>query len=245
MRQAMSNHIFTEDSPGHVRHTAASRQLATDADLNDTIAMMAQDIWKPCTRLVDAIKEHPECEEASKAAFTLAYEPGVPMFSYVAKHPERARRFGGAMRYFATWPAWDLKYLVRGFDWASLDHPGTTFVDVGGGQGTVPRALATATRHMDFIVQDLEGTIEDGRKILPKEMEGRITFMRHDFFAEQPVKGADVYFMRWILHDWSDKYCIVILRALVPALKDGARVVLYERELKDGPETRATEKFGR
>jgi hypothetical protein len=28
-----------------------------------------------------------------------------------------------------------------------------------------------------------------------------IEFQAHDFFQEQPVKGADVYFLRQILHD--------------------------------------------
>ena len=57
-------------------------------------------------------------------------------------------------------------------------------------------------------------------------------FMAHDFFTEQPVVGADVYYFRWILHDWSDKYCTRILKALIPALKPGARIVLSERCLE-------------
>lgn len=52
--------------------------------------------------------------------------------------------------------------------------------------------------------------------------------MAHEFFAEQPVQGADVYYFRCILHDWSDKYAIRILRSLIPALKVGARILLSE-----------------
>jgi hypothetical protein len=51
--------------------------------------------------------------------------------------------------------------------------------------------------------------------------------MAHDFFTPQTVV-ADVYLLRWILHNWSDKYCMRILRALIPALKPGARVVVNE-----------------
>lgn len=52
--------------------------------------------------------------------------------------------------------------------------------------------------------------------------------MAHDFFTEQPVQGADVYYSRWMLHDWSDKYAIRILTSLIPTIKVGARILLSE-----------------
>jgi len=55
--------------------------------------------------------------------------------------------------------------------------------------------------------------------------------MAHDFITEQPVRGADVYLLRWILHNWSDKYSTQILRNLVPALKPGAKVVICDNVL--------------
>jgi hypothetical protein len=55
-----------------------------------------------------------------------------------------------------------------------------------------------------------------------------VTFQAHDFFAEQPVHGADIYFLKQVLHDWPDRDCERIVRALVPALKPGARIVLCE-----------------
>ncbi|KAL8805329.1 MAG: hypothetical protein Q9182_002003 [Xanthomendoza sp. 2 TL-2023] len=55
--------------------------------------------------------------------------------------------------------------------------------------------------------------------------------MAHDFFQEQPIKGAEIYTLRWILHDWSDKYAARILRALIPALKPGAKVLVLESVL--------------
>lgn len=41
--------------------------------------------------------------------------------------------------------------------------------------------------------------------------------MATDFLeTEQPVKDADVYFMRAVLHNWPDEYCVRILRNLLP-----------------------------
>jgi hypothetical protein len=42
------------------------------------------------------------------------------------------------------------------------------------------------------------------------------------------VKEADIYFSRMIIHNWGDKYCIQILRNLIPALKKGTRVVIND-----------------
>ena len=39
--------------------------------------------------------------------------------------------------------------------------------------------------------------------------------------------------MRSILHNWSDKYSIQILRHLTPALKRGARVLVHELVLPE------------
>lgn len=77
------------------------------------------------------------------------------------------------------------------------------------------------------MVQDLEPVISDARKNVSPDVADRITFMAHDFFAPQPVK-ADVYFFRWIFHNWSDAYCVKILQALIPALTPGAKVIVSE-----------------
>jgi len=245
LRHSMSNHIFFEDPPGHVVHTASSRELATDPDLNDTIGVQLRETWQAAGKTRDAIVKYSGSEEPGDTAFGLANEPGVATFEYLSRYPERARRFGGAMRYYGKFEGWDLKHLVHGYDWGSLDHPGALFVDVGGGQGSVARAIADSTEKMRFIVQDLAGTTQDGQKELPEKLKDRVSFMEHDFFTPQPIKGAAVYFFRWILHDWSDKYALRILQSLIPEMTERSQVILYEWELADGPETRWTEKQAR
>ena len=59
-------------------------------------------------------------------------------------------------------------------------------------------------------------------------MANRFEFRAHDFFTEQPVHGADIYLFRWVLHDWSDKYALKIVKSLIPALKHGAKVIVNE-----------------
>ena len=71
--------------------------------------------------------------------------------------------------------------------------------------------------------------ISQAEQALPVNLQDRIRFQTHDFFQPQPVHGADVYLLRHVLHDWSNKYARKILQALIPALKPGAKVVLNDR----------------
>lgn len=51
------------------------------------------------------------------------------------------------------------------------------------------------------------------------DLNGRVTFIPHDFFTTQPVSGAPAYLLRYVTHNWNDVDCIRIDRALVPALE--------------------------
>lgn len=117
-------------------------------------------------------------------------------------------------------------HLLNAYPWDAMDVK--VFVDIGGSHGTASVALAQHVKSIHCIVQDLPDVIAEGRSKLLAKLTDRITFMAYDFFSEQPIQRADVYFLRWILHDWSDKYCIKILQCLIPALKAGARIIVSE-----------------
>lgn len=131
------------------------------------------------------------------------------------------------MTFSSTRPGLQPHQALNGYDWASLGA--ATVVDVGGSHGSLSIALADKAPQLRFIVQDRPEVTAVGEKNLPSRLRDRVEFMPHDFFQEQPVKGAEVYMLRWIMHDWSDKYAAKILRALIPALKTGAKVLLIEQ----------------
>lgn len=132
-------------------------------------------------------------------------------------------------------------YVLNSFDWTSLSNG--LVVDVGGSHGSLSIAIAQSFPTLRFIVQDKAEVVELGREMLPANVRDRVSFMSHDFFTEQPVKNADVYALRWILHDWSDKYAVRILQALIPALKPGARILVIEQVLPEpGTASRYQEK---
>lgn len=152
----------------------------------------------------------------------------LPLFQALAGMPERATTFAEAMRWQSTLPGFSHRYLIEAFPWGPNEQQ-LTVVDVGGGVGHVSQALLDHNPHVKCIVQDYPGVVSQGQASLPDAYKSRITFQAHDFFKEQPVQGADVYLLRMILHDWSDKYAIKILQGLIPALKHGAKVVINDR----------------
>ncbi|KAJ4361107.1 uncharacterized protein N0V89_001676 [Didymosphaeria variabile] len=237
VRYAITIGLFTEPEPNQVAHSAASRHLVEVPAAFDALGMSIEELAPASQRAIEALQRYPQATEPNETGYNIAHSTDLPFYRALAQQPERARRFGAGMRYFTDRDNYDLRHLVAAFPWHDFDRSDFTVVDVGGGQGGVSKKLASVTEHMHFIVQDLEGTIKDGIDVLPAELKGRVKFMGHDFFTPQKATG-DVYLFRWIFHNWSDKYCQDILRNLIPALKHGARVLLYEDERGDAPETR-------
>jgi hypothetical protein len=56
--------------------------------------------------------------------------------------------------------------------------------------------------------------------------DGQVTIQAHDFFTPQPVKDADVFLLRYILHDWSNGKAIEILKRLREAAVPGKTKVV-------------------
>jgi SAM-dependent methyltransferase len=135
------------------------------------------------------------------------------------------------MQAFGEGPDITPAFLVDNFPWDSL---GTgTVVDMGGSNGSVSMAIAQAHPALKLIVQDRPDVIEAAKESeLPKDLIGKVEFMAHDFFTEQPVE-ADVYLFRYIFHNWPDAYAVKILRQLVPVLRPGVRVVVNDHLLPE------------
>lgn len=173
------------------------------------------------------------------------------MFATLGRDAARARRMGQAMTSLTSGEGYEISYLVGHCDLADVDAAGGTFVDVGGSHGFVCVDLARRWRNVRFVVQDLPATVasapaldvlcggggggggdddDDVQKqaAAAAAAAARISFMAHDFFTEQPVRGAAVYFFRWIMHNHSTPYAVRILRNLIPALEPGARIIIND-----------------
>ncbi|KAI1429717.1 S-adenosyl-L-methionine-dependent methyltransferase [Xylaria sp. FL1777] len=226
VRFAVTQRIFEEPTQGVVAHSAVSRLLAEDPGVHDYVATCTDDLWQAAAQTCDAMSQFPGSEEPNETGFTVANNTTKPIHEFLAQFPQRSTRFANMMHAFTGGDAFDLKYVVDSYPWAQ--HSGGTLVDVGGSQGFVCVDLARRFPSMKFIVQDLESVISGAQDQVPSDVADRVSLMVHDFFLPQPISAADVYFFRWIFHNWSDKYAIKILKNLVPALKPGAKVIIND-----------------
>ncbi|KAL9034022.1 MAG: hypothetical protein Q9214_007235, partial [Letrouitia sp. 1 TL-2023] len=135
------------------------------------------------------------------------------------------------------------------YPWAELGE--ATVVDVGGGVGGFAIQLSQLYPKLKFVIQDRGPAVEQGQKsIWPKEApaalaEGRVEFMAHDFLATNPVRGAEVYWIRYCIHSLSDKGSIQILASIAQAMSANSRILICDQvmnstcgceELKPAPE---------
>lgn len=158
----------------------------------------------------------------SLQGFSLANNTTGSLYDVIAENPERAVRFANAMKVMTSKPEFDLCYGTDYYDWASLGE--AQVVDVGGAKGHFAMALARRYSKLRIVVQDMANVVENADV---GDLRERVRFMAHDLFDRQTI-CADVFFFRWIFHNWSDQYCIRILKAQVPALKSGARLIVQE-----------------
>lgn len=222
LRYAMTYRIFTEPLPGEVAHTPASHLLAKNEHLVAWAKVALDEILPASTRTPDAMQRWPHSQEPNEAGFNLAHNEAKPMFEVLAQDPARAKLFSDSMKLFFETPQFSLDHTVDSFPWSAISK----MVDIGGSMGHASIAIARKNPHIHCVVQDLK-RVFDGVEV-PPDLRDRVSFMPHDFLTDQPVKDADVYFLRWILHDWSDLYAVRILRALIPALRTGVKVVLHD-----------------
>ncbi|KAH9841295.1 putative O-methyltransferase, partial [Teratosphaeria destructans] len=159
---------------------------------------------------------------------------GQPYFDYLDSREEyqkafddsmAARKFGTQFQWFELYPA--EQRLIQ----AHKGNPEAVLVcDVGGGQGHSLARFRERYPHIRgrLVVQDLATSFQ-GIKV-PFGVEA----MPHNFFDPQPVKGetegpgAHLYYMRHVLHDWSDKDCRAILGHIVQAMTTESRLLIED-----------------
>ena len=109
-------------------------------------------------------------------------------------------------------------------------------VDVGGASGALLAPLLEANPSLKGTLFDLPNVIE-GQAFtnIPERIRSRIDKVGGDFFRSVPA--ADLYLLKWILHDWNDEQCVAILRNCRDAIAPSGRVAIFELVLGEVGET--------
>jgi O-methyltransferase domain/Dimerisation domain len=142
-------------------------------------------------------------------------------FDWFETHPDEAHRFsaglGGLTR--AEAPA-----IV-----SCYPFPKTGVIcDVGGGQGVLLAEILTARPQLRGVLVDATAVLEQARSYLQaRGLEQRVDLVAGDLLGRIDAR-ADIYLLKWILHDWDDPTCLQIVRSLAATMPPGARLVVIE-----------------
>jgi len=186
----------------------------------DFIRVALDELLPSAANMVDAIQKWPESQQPNEAGFQLANQTNEPIFEVLNKDAARAECFANSMKGFFDSPAFSPEHLLSGYSWNEKKR----VVDIGGSSGAIARQLALRFPVLQCVVQDLVETIAPSGTDSPSN--DRVEFMTHDMFQEQPVIDADVYLIRFVLHDWSDEYAARIIQRVVPGLENGAELLI-------------------
>jgi 6-hydroxytryprostatin B O-methyltransferase len=232
-RMTMTAGFLCETKTGKVAHTPLSASFSDKPDLYNWMMYMANRTVPTMAKFVEATERWGDTTKKNETAYSLAMGTELSFFEHINSRPELNEEFGAYMKSQASSKSGtNVEFLLQGFDWGSLG--GGVVVDVGGGGGDASIGLAKKYPKPFFFVQDLVDTIQNAQKRatdLSADISQRIQFQAHDFFTPQPVKDADVYLLRMILHDWPHAESVRILQHLVDALKPGARIIIMDMVL--------------
>ncbi|KAK9100017.1 hypothetical protein Scep_023447 [Stephania cephalantha] len=147
---------------------------------------------------------------------------GMGMHELFGREPRLNELFNRAMASHTTNVMKKIVEKYDGFEGVNV------LVDVGGGIGTNIGIIVSKYTSIKGINFDLPRVIQTAPAYPGVEhIEG-------DMFVSVP-KG-DAIFMKWILHNWSDEYCMKFLKNCCEALQDGGKVIVVEGIIPVVPE---------
>ena len=180
-------------------------------------------------------------KDATRSPAQINFDTDKSMFAYFTEqgwnHRLHRTLSGGAI---AQAPG-----LVEDYPWDSIKN--CSVLDVGGGAGALVASVLRKYPSMQGGVLDTEHVITQARCNFHSN-EGQFSdvgarvptshLIVGDFLTEVPA--AEIYTMKWCLHDWDDSKAITIMKNIRKAVKQGpnSRLIIFESILADGRSSR-------
>jgi hypothetical protein len=210
--------VFVVSADGSVGHTERSLLLRTDVP--NSLHYSARfwtgpGSWRAWDRLDVALQG----QSPHEAAWQMS------RFAYLKQHPEEARVFDDMMAHF---PDDRHSALAAAYDFSGVN----LIADIGGGNGAALRAILAREPQASGLIFDRPDVVANltGDQLL----NGRIAAEGGDFLEHVP-KGADIYLLIRVLHDWDDASCSRILAQCRAAMSGSATLILGEELLEPDP----------
>ncbi|CAG7925031.1 unnamed protein product [Penicillium olsonii] len=228
LRYLNSVRAIGETSKDHFEANNITRSLS-DPGVRGAIYHNSWNVGPIALAFPEFLKKHKyqDITSPTTTAFQLAYNTELPAFIWLQSEPEHYSHFNrymqaeqqGLQSWMETYPIEEKSH--------DLEPEQIFFVDIGGGIGHqavgVKQWIPQITNQI--IVQDQEVVIPHAI-----QQEG-VKAMAYDFFQPQPVKGARIYYMRSIIHDWPDEKAVEILKNTTDALGPDSVILIDDRVL--------------
>ncbi|XP_020223725.1 probable O-methyltransferase 3 [Cajanus cajan] len=139
-------------------------------------------------------------------------EHGMKIWDYAGREPKLNHLFNDAMASDTELVAKVVTEKCKGV-FKGLE----SLVDVGGGTGTMAKAIAQTFPQLECTVFDLPHVVAN--------LQGteNLKFVGGDMFESIPP--ADAILLKWIMHDWNDEQCVKILKNCKKAIKSKVIVI--------------------
>ncbi|HEU5408530.1 MAG TPA: methyltransferase [Nitrospira sp.] len=151
---------------------------------------------------------------------------GMPIFDWLAQHPEEASLFSETMVSFhGTEPS----AVAAAYDFSGMHM----IVDIGGATGNLLATILDQYPTPHGILYDLPHVLRDAPALLKSRgVADRVTIESGSFFDRVPT-GCDAYLLSHIIHDWTEAQCLTILGHCRRALAPAGRVLIIEMVLPE------------
>ncbi|MGH9516559.1 MAG: methyltransferase [Terriglobales bacterium] len=221
--------IFTETEPRHFALTPPAELLRSDhpRSMRDTVVWLDDPFhFNIAAQLLHSVRTGEP---------TIEHVTGKSAFEYFPTDAVEFERFHLAMTNLS---AMAVGAALEAYDFS----PYKTIVDIGGGHGFAICSILKKYPQMQGVLFDLKDIVPGAEKrVRDFGLESRCRTEHGDFFKAVP-EGGDVYFMKHILHDWTDEQATTILRncrraiEANPESKQRAKIVLLEFVVPPGNE---------
>ena len=190
MRACVAIGLLTADANGRFGSTPLLQTLRKDTpgSLRDlALAITQPSQWLPLNEFVTSVRTG-----QSQVSAAL----GMDFFDYLEQHPSQAREFSAGVG--STTVLWAADAAE------AIDTSGVKLaVDVGGATGSLLQLLQQANPELHGIVFDRPNIVDDAvAQIARMGLAERTAVVGGDFFESVPP--ADLYLLKFILHDWDD-----------------------------------------
>lgn len=152
---------------------------------------------------------------------------GKSMWDYFGDRPDMGAAFADAMRQLTDF---DIAGVVRAYPWPRRG----VICDIAGGVGHLLAAILEHRPNARGILLDSGEVIDQAGEFLRERgLADRIERRTGDLFGQLDAR-ADVYTMKWILHDWSDDACRDILKRVRATMPSGSKLVTIDLHHEPG-----------